>query len=639
MNVVVDTDIYINREKERMTEDKFQHIRDCIGDDVFEKVQKAKVLVVGAGGIGCELLKNLVLSGFKDIHIIDLDTIDLSNLNRQFLFRKHHIGMSKAKIAREAVLKYNPDVNIEAHEGDIKNQQYGHQYFQRFDLVMNALDNLSARKHVNRMCLSVGVPLVESGTAGYLGQATVILKEKTECFECLPKEAPKEFAVCTIRSNPSSPIHCIVWAKMLYGRLFDVADENNAVTDMDDNIVEGDPEKGTEVRDTKLEQAKAKGYDHWVFHKVFHTDIDRLARMKDLWTGKTPPTPLLLDDLLNNYQKNNGNNNNNNNGTITTKSIALNSQIVNSFEDNTRAFVEVIKKLKERLEKDGAKSWDKDDDLALDFVVAASNIRSHIFGIPLKSKFDIKQMAGNIVPAIATTNAIISGFIVLEAFKILSSRDQIQEKCKTTFLFKQPSNKRVIYPVSIDQPNKSCYVCSQTVVTLKIDTNTTTIGKLVNEVLKKGLAFHEPMIMKGQSMIYEGGDDLDKEELDARKMVEQKPMITFGLSDNAIIEVHDYLQDIKVSILISHCDKFEDQNKFFEVSGKPPQVQSDTTTAATTTTTDGTVQQEDIDEVEIIEYPPPSDGKLKRKEREQDDITVEEEQMQEEQDPHKRTKK
>ena len=59
---------------------------------------QSRVLMVGAGGIGCELLKNLVLSGFLDVHIVDLDTIDLSNLNRQFLFRNEHIKKSKALV-------------------------------------------------------------------------------------------------------------------------------------------------------------------------------------------------------------------------------------------------------------------------------------------------------------------------------------------------------------------------------------------------------------------------------------------------------------------------------------------------------------------------------------------------------------
>jgi len=63
------------------------------------EAEQARILMVGAGGIGCELLKNLVLSGFGEIHIVDLDTIDLSNLNRQFLFRHEHIKKSKALVS------------------------------------------------------------------------------------------------------------------------------------------------------------------------------------------------------------------------------------------------------------------------------------------------------------------------------------------------------------------------------------------------------------------------------------------------------------------------------------------------------------------------------------------------------------
>jgi molybdopterin/thiamine biosynthesis adenylyltransferase len=66
---------------------------------------KARILMVGAGGIGCELLKNLVLSGFGEIHIVDLDTIDLSNLNRQFLFRHEHIKKSKALVGSDRIIR------------------------------------------------------------------------------------------------------------------------------------------------------------------------------------------------------------------------------------------------------------------------------------------------------------------------------------------------------------------------------------------------------------------------------------------------------------------------------------------------------------------------------------------------------
>lgn len=137
--------------------------------------EDAKVLIIGAGGIGCELLKNVVLSGFKTIHLVDLDTIELSNLNRQFLFRRRHIGMSKAHVARESVLKINPSVSITSHFASIFDTSvFSLSFFCGFDLVMNALDNLAARRYVNGMCLMARVSLIESGTAGYLGQTSII---------------------------------------------------------------------------------------------------------------------------------------------------------------------------------------------------------------------------------------------------------------------------------------------------------------------------------------------------------------------------------------------------------------------------------------------------------------------------------
>ncbi|XP_020589648.1 SUMO-activating enzyme subunit 2-like [Phalaenopsis equestris] len=136
----------------------------------MDAVKVAKVLMVGAGGIGCELLKTLALSGFEDIHIIDMDTIEVSNLNRQFLFRRCHVGQSKARVARDAVLKFRPHINITPYHANVKNPEFNVEFFRQFSVVLNGLDNLDARRHVNRLCLAAGVPLVESGTTGFLGQ-------------------------------------------------------------------------------------------------------------------------------------------------------------------------------------------------------------------------------------------------------------------------------------------------------------------------------------------------------------------------------------------------------------------------------------------------------------------------------------
>ncbi|RUP52238.1 hypothetical protein BC936DRAFT_150064 [Jimgerdemannia flammicorona] len=209
------------------------HSNAILGKPLFERVASCRVLMVGAGGIGCELLKNLVLSGFKNVEVVDLDTIDLSNLNRQFLFQKQHIKKSKAHVAKESALKFNPSVNITSHHSNIKDPHFNVEWFKSFDIVMNALDNLDARRHVNMMCLAADVPLIESGTTGYLGQAYVIKKGQTECFDCSPKPTPTTYPVCTIRSTPSAPIHCIVWAKSyLFSQLFGKSeDEDEEILD------------------------------------------------------------------------------------------------------------------------------------------------------------------------------------------------------------------------------------------------------------------------------------------------------------------------------------------------------------------------------------------------------------------------
>jgi len=100
---------------------------------------------------------------------MDLDTIDVSNLNRQFLFRPHHVGKSKAEVARDAASAFNPAAKLTAYHGNVKDPRFGRDFFAGFRVVINALDNVPARRHVNRLCLSAGIPLVEAGTEGYTG--------------------------------------------------------------------------------------------------------------------------------------------------------------------------------------------------------------------------------------------------------------------------------------------------------------------------------------------------------------------------------------------------------------------------------------------------------------------------------------
>ncbi|GLA09450.1 E1 ubiquitin-activating protein uba2 [Aspergillus niger] len=451
------------------------------------RIKESRVLLVGAGGIGCELLKNLLLSGFGEIHIIDLDTIDLSNLNRQFLFRFEHIKKPKALVAKEVAHKFQPSAKLEAYHANIKDDQFNVDWFATFDVVFNALDNLDARRHVNRMCLAANVPLVESGTTGFNGQVQVIKKGVTECYDCNSKEVPKSFPVCTIRSTPSQPIHCIVWAKSyLFPELFGISEDDSSEFDHSE-----DAENSEEIENLRREAQALKeirqsmGSDEFaqkVFEKVFQEDIDRLRGMEDMWKTRDPPEPLDFRKL----QEESSN---------IEPVVSCNDQKVWTLAEDFVVFKDSLDRLSKRLKtlQDTTKSdvkpilvFDKDDVDTLDFVAATANLRATIFKIDPKSKFDTKQMAGNIIPAIATTNAMTASLCVLQAYKVLRGE---YDQAKMVFL--ERSGVRAINSDSLQPPNPNCPVCSVTHARLKIDPQRATLDNLVQDILRSQLGYGE----------------------------------------------------------------------------------------------------------------------------------------------------
>ena len=129
-------------------------------------------------------------------------------------------------------------------------------------------------------------------------------------------------------------------------------------------------------------------------------------------------------------------------------------------------------------------TFDKDDEDTLDFVAASANLRSFIFGIESKSKFDIKQMAGNIIPAIATTNAMTASLCVLQAFKVMRG-----DMNKAKMMFLEHRGVRVINSDALNPPNPNCNVCSVMSSTLVVDPDRATLNDLVEDVLKSQLGY------------------------------------------------------------------------------------------------------------------------------------------------------
>lgn len=337
----------------------------------------------------------------------------MSNLNRQFLFRKKHVKQPKAIVAAKTASSFNPNVKLEAYHANIKEDRFNVAWFRQFDLVFNALDNLDARRHVNKQCLLASVPLIESGTTGFLGQVQVIIHGKTECYDCNPKEPPKTYPVCTIRSTPSQPIHCVVWAKSyFFPQLFSNDQESDGIID---NVSANEMERReiaelaretTELNELRSSIGQSDNGFEKIFTKMFTKDIVRLREVPDAWTYRSPPKELSYSELLENAEK--------------ATSPWLNEQNVWNVAESFAVLRDSIRRLalRSKSSKDDL-SFDKDDKDTLDFVAAAANLRAHVFGIQQLSEFDIKQMAGNIIPAIATTNAVIAGLCITQAIKVL----------------------------------------------------------------------------------------------------------------------------------------------------------------------------------------------------------------------------
>ncbi|EYC45512.1 hypothetical protein Y032_0425g1235 [Ancylostoma ceylanicum] len=554
-----------------------------------KKLAGKRVLVIGAGGIGCELLKNIALTGFKDIHVIDMDTIDVSNLNRQFLFRREHVGRSKAEVATEAIRQMCPDIKITFDLENIFSSKFNIPFFQQFFMVMNALDNRAARNHVNRMCLAAKVPLIESGSAGYLGQVRSIIRDRTECYECVPKPPQeKTFPGCTIRNTPSEHIHCTVWSKHAFNQLFgelDIDDDispdltdtgeradgvsNNADAEMppadghsgeqsaENGAAQSSSKNGESSEDCNKEKpistrawAENVNYDpEKIFDKLFNDDIVYLLRMEHLWRERRAPVPIKRADAV-------------------TETMSSSSASASSTKDVNKVWsvaecadvfcesVAALSKRKNALTDNSILHWDKDDEDAMRFVGACANIRATIFGIPRKSLFEIKSMAGNIIPAIATTNAIVAGMVVVEAMKIISEE---LDKLRVVFINRAPNPRGKIL---VDQipftPNPNCFVCSdKRECFIKLNPEQMTVKALQDKVLKGALNMVAPDVIEATtSRIVISSEEGETADLEAKMLSE------LSIGNGSMLMCDDFQQKLELKLILAECktlkgDEFE----------------------------------------------------------------------------------
>ncbi len=154
-----------------------------IGYEGQTKLANSTVTVVGAGGLGSPILQRLVTMGIKTVRVVDRDAIDVTNLHRQILFRDTDVGKPKVEIAVERLRAMNQNCDVRAMPASV-NSFSAPEIVRNSDVVIDALDSVTARYALNEACIDQDVPFVTGGAVGVQGQVFTILPDKTACYNC-----------------------------------------------------------------------------------------------------------------------------------------------------------------------------------------------------------------------------------------------------------------------------------------------------------------------------------------------------------------------------------------------------------------------------------------------------------------------
>lgn len=469
------------------------------GKEFQEKLSNIKEFVVGAGAIGCEMLKTWAMIGLGtgphgEITVTDMDQIERSNLNRQFLFRTGDVGKLKSDCAAAAVQAMNPELKgkittLKERVGQDSEHVFDETFWNRLDGVTNALDNVDARTYVDRRCVFFRKPLLESGTLGTKGNTQVVLPSITESYSSSHDPPEQSFPMCTLKSFPNRIEHTIAWARDLFQSYFVGPPEavNLYLTQPDyleTTLKQTGSEKQTleNLRDFLVTE-KPISFDDCIvwarnqFEKQYNNAIQQLlynfpkdsttSSGSPFWSGpKRAPTPLKFDGsneahlgfiiaAANLHAFNYGIKSPNVPKSYYQKVVE--DMIIPEFSPSAGVKIQAdenepdpnaqqasggvdddeLKKIVASLPTPKSIAgyrlepveFEKDDDTNhhIDFIAAASNLRAENYEIPQADRHKTKFIAGKIIPAIATTTALVTGLVVLELYKVIDGKTDIEQ--------------------------------------------------------------------------------------------------------------------------------------------------------------------------------------------------------------------
>ena len=185
MTNLLDMDLELNDDEMHLY--SRQILLDGWDIEAQEKLKLANVLIVGCGGIGCTSAELLARAGVGQITLIDADTIEISNLQRQIAYVEENIGFYKSEILAKRLKQINTHIRIESYSSKL-DKSNAEQLISTQDLVLDGCDNFTTRYLVNQICTQLNVPLISASAIGFQGQLFMV-EGDSACYECLfPKE-------------------------------------------------------------------------------------------------------------------------------------------------------------------------------------------------------------------------------------------------------------------------------------------------------------------------------------------------------------------------------------------------------------------------------------------------------------------
>ena len=459
-NIIAQKDISSNENKNS----RYSHQISIFGEKAQRKLENLNLFLIGAGAVGCELLKYFAMMGISTnknskLIVTDHDRIEKSNLSRQFLFRNKDILKLKSECAVNSIKKMNDKINC-AYCQDLVSEKteniFSKNFFKKQNAVVIAVDNFEARRYITKQCEKYSIPYFNCGTEGPYANVEAFIPGITEP-PTYPINYQKIVPSCTLKMFPSSINHCVTWAYNHFEKYFNENIKNikTLYNNANEYFIRVSKIEDLNIRYKKIKKAFyflkiscSKNFE--LILKLYPLNKINKETGEKFWSGnKRIPHPLSFDinDNMNflfvksfscllakclginihhiNIEKH-----------IKNLSSTLKIEPPKEREFNSKSYYETkieeikteiknfLEDKKEYIEFNPI-TYDKDSTNIdeIEFICNCSNLRAKNYNIEQADKFKINVIAGKIIPGIITSTASISGLLALQLYVICQNKD------------------------------------------------------------------------------------------------------------------------------------------------------------------------------------------------------------------------